>query len=98
MQLILGNERILFDFFDEQGIYVAIVPEHYKNGINWNWQLLWRSPGKEPDTFVLNGGTCFDNNPEYLTRIQAENDVFTKAFDILEKLTNQRNQFSEDLH
>ena len=73
------NNRDLYDFFDEQGVNVAMSPEHYKNGINWLWQLLWYLP--------KSGGTCwYGDNAEYPTRQKAETAAFEKSFEILEKM------------
>jgi hypothetical protein len=41
------SERDLYNFFDEHGIYVQIIPEYYPDGINWNWKLMWYAPKEE---------------------------------------------------
>lgn len=67
----IGN-RFLYDFFDEQGIYIeACVPLSGDEGINaFGWMIYPRG--------VL-------SDFEYKTRIEAEEQAFLKAFELLEQ-------------
>ena len=66
--------RMLFDFFDEQGIYIAV--DHDLEFDNMWWWYINRTDE-----------ICEANdNEEYKTRTLAETEAFTKAFEILEKL------------
>lgn len=48
---------------------VSIIPEYYKDGINWNWQVLWSDPLNDYD---YKGGTgMYGDNGEYSTYEEA---------------------------
>lgn len=67
--------RHLFDFFDEEGVYLNVGAEPYQDGVNWLWQIVW-----------LEGGTgLYGDNGEYLSRSQAEVAAIERAFELLEE-------------
>ena len=67
-----GNSRCLYDFFDEQGIYVGIIssPNRYACTI-----FISASGEKMSQSKDIEIGS---------TRSEAETAAFTKAFEILE--------------
>ena len=66
------DKRFLYDFFDEQGIYIAV--DHDLEFDNMWWWYINRTDE-----------ICEANdNEEYKTRTLAETEAFTKAFEILE--------------
>ncbi len=74
---LLINERDLYDFFDEQGIYINICTH--------------KSIYDEPDKFTISWYDIFLNKAEniahdgnYYSRTEAEEKAFEKAFEILE--------------
>jgi hypothetical protein len=73
-------------WLESKGVYIAIAPELYEKGINWNWQLCWYLEKKEWEyTFIdgedgqplelpirIAGGTgWYGDNGEYPTREEA---------------------------
>ena len=75
MMMILKNDRDLYDFFDEMGIYMnAFMDENPETGSKyWDWQ-------------VYVDGECFGSSEvEEPTRKEAETEAFKRAFFILEK-------------
>jgi len=64
--------RNLYDFFDEQGLYINILVEdnEYTNSINW---LYW----------IVDSEKRIDDY-SFQTRTEAEEKAFEKAFEILE--------------
>lgn len=55
-------------WLEARGMYIAIAPELYADGINWNWQILWYEP-KEKWEYV-NTVDDDDGKPvSYATRI-----------------------------
>jgi hypothetical protein len=72
------NARPLFDFFDEQGINVFIdwMPDQTGRGIEYLYKIL--------DWECQQG----DSGP-YPTRREAEEQAFTKAFELLEEKLNR---------
>ena len=67
--------RHLYDFFDEQGIYLYVfITENPDNGNRyWDWQ-------------VFIDGECFGSSEvEEPTRKEAETAMYNEAFKILEK-------------
>ena len=75
--------RLWYDFFDEQGIYIEITLAHTKDWDIWFEYLICSK--KLKDDF------CSMDEPDYCepyktkTRIEAEEQAFLKAFEILEK-------------
>ena len=47
-----------FRWFSEKfGFYHTIWPEFYKDGINFNWQILWYLPKDKWTKYVISDGT-----------------------------------------
>jgi hypothetical protein len=79
------------EWLDSKNLNIWVIPEYYKTGINWNWQILWYlpkeewgdiSPGKRGN---LHGGTMqYGDCGEYKTRREAW-DAAIKAAIILLK-------------
>ena len=79
-------------WLDTQNLNIWIVPEYYKDGINWNWQILWYrpkelwgdiGPGKRGDLF--DGTMQYGDCGEYPDRASAEEAAIKMAEDILSK-------------
>lgn len=64
------NDRHLYDFFDEQGICIAVYP--FFNHFIWKIHL--------PETL----NPFIDGDRKYDSRTEAEEQAFLKAFEILE--------------
>ena len=69
------NIRVLYDFFDEQGVYIIIDIEFHNMKNRWDFTLL------DNDDYDLTKDNCYD----YKTRTEAEEQAFEKAFEILEE-------------
>lgn len=67
----MAQERILYDFFDEQDIFIEIDKTTYCNIGDWCFNI-----NTEPPTV---------SGFNYKTRKKAEQAAFEKAFEILEK-------------
>ena len=76
---------IFYDFFDEYGFYIKIIPEYYETGINWNWQIEWYLPNdKKTKNNFLGGTGLYGDNGEFPMRFKAELYAFEEAFQLLE--------------
>ena len=74
MQLILGNERILYDFFDKRGIFINVFINVYNvKSSYWDWEIY------------VNNQCLGSSEVEEPNRKEAENIAFEMAFNILEK-------------
>ena len=73
------NTRDLYDFFDEQGIYISIMYTYYWNSLDesdhyhFDWEIMFDTDDKIISAEV-----------EEPTRTEAETIAFEKAFEILE--------------
>jgi hypothetical protein len=76
-----------FRFFREKhGLYHYILPEFYKNGINFNWQILWYLPKEEwTNHRIYNGTMLYGDNGEYPTQEKAELACLKKLIEIVKK-------------
>ena len=52
---------------EKYSVYISIIPELYKNGVNWNWQIQWYAFGSK-----IEGTYMFGDNHEHPTRENAE--------------------------
>lgn len=83
---------IILTFLESKGLYLAINPEFYVNGMNWVWQWFWYRPMDEwkinnSDLYYkkLSSGTyLYGDNNEYPTREVAELSACELAFRLLE--------------
>lgn len=75
MMMILKNERDLYDFFDEQKVYINVfITEHPDKGNTyWDWELF------------VDGECLGSSEVEEPTRKEAETAAFNEAFNQLEK-------------
>lgn len=65
--------KVLEWFTDKHGLYVAIIPEFYRDGVNWNWQVFWYSNNPVPEeNHYTDGSLMYGDNGEYQTKILAE--------------------------
>ena len=82
------NERDLYDFFDEQGIYCTVdidqrlFYQSQRKEILWDWSYVTQSGKGE------GGG-------DLKTRNEAEEEVFTRAFSVLEDEISQKGYVSK---
>ena len=77
------DERLLYDFFDEQGIYIEIIPRCNLK------EICFEAVGlkHEPSHRYSNADEFLFDDYEYLkykTRPEAESAAFERAFKILE--------------
>jgi hypothetical protein len=70
-----GNgPRVLYDFFDENDIYIGIDVGRYVGEKHMNYEYsIWETED------------CVEMSKCYLSRFEAEESAFTKAFEILEE-------------
>ena len=73
------NRRDLYDFFDEKGLFVSIVPSR-----EWKNKNL-----SNVFCFEVLDYENYKHAEIYSTRPEAETAAFTKAFEILEERLNQ---------
>ena len=64
-------------------VTISIIPEHYPDGTNWNWQILWYDEQNE-----LDGTFQFGDNHEHPTQENAE----TAALEYLVTLREKGNK------
>ena len=76
------SARDLYDFFDENEIYITITADYY--GINEHNPLSF-SGSKEDVYYWFNVDWRYEDDIEYKTRAEAESVAFEKAFSILEE-------------
>ena len=87
----LHTTRDLYDFFDEQGIYInifeaGILTGKIKDYENFRWIITTnfrtdKDAGKWEETTIYNHDYPLSKK---ITRTEAEEQAFTKAFEILE--------------
>jgi hypothetical protein len=71
-------------FRKEYGLYHTIWPEFYKDGINFNWQILWYLPKDEWTKHVISDGTGqYGDNGEYPSQEEAELACLIKLIEIV---------------
>jgi hypothetical protein len=71
-------------FRDVHGLYHTIWPEFYKDGINFNWQILWYLPKDEWTKYVISDGTGqYGDNGEYPSQEEAELTCLIKLIEIV---------------
>jgi hypothetical protein len=71
-------------FRKEYGLYHTIWPEFYKDGINFNWQILWYLPKGEWTKYVISDGTGqYGDNGEYPSQEEAELACLNKLIKII---------------
>jgi hypothetical protein len=83
----------VFRFFrDKHSLYVHSVPEFYLDGINFNWQILWRIPKERWDkdkdgrvrTFTT-GTLWYGDNGEYPTQEDADLAILRKLIQLVKQ-------------
>jgi hypothetical protein len=71
-------------FREKHGLYYYILPEFYKNGINFNWQILWYLPKEEWTNYrIYNGTMLYGDNGEYPTQEEADIACLKKLIEIV---------------
>lgn len=76
---LIKDVRILYDFFDENEIWITINADNIKD---------YDYPGsikKGEIYFWININWIYEDDIKYLTRTEAEEAAFNKAFEILEQ-------------
>lgn len=68
------RQQALKWFRDKYGLYTHFVPEFYKTGINFNWQIRWHLPQNEwgPYNSIMGGTGLYGDNNEFPTQEDAE--------------------------
>jgi len=99
-EIIASDDNIPFiDFFDEQGWYICVHPEFYKEGINWNLQIFWyadkdtwpKRPKKHISDYLIDGTMLYGDNNEFPVRRDAEEAGYVFAFELMErKITGKK--------
>jgi len=73
-------------FREKHGLYYYILPEFYKNGINFNWQILWYLPKEEWTNYrIYNGTMLYGDNGEYPTQEEADIACLKKLIEIVKE-------------
>jgi hypothetical protein len=76
-------------FRDEYGLYTTFIPEFYKDGINFNWQILWYLPKEEwTERNIMNGTYLYGDNGEYPTQEEAILACLRKLIELVQ--TNKK--------
>ena len=71
-------------FSEKHGLHHTIMPEFYKDGINFNWQILWYLPKDKWTEHVISGGTMwYGDNGEYPSQEEAESACLNKLIEIV---------------
>jgi hypothetical protein len=78
-------------FREKYGFYYTIWPEFYRDGINFNWQILWYLPKDEWTKYVISDGTGqYGDNGEYPSQEEAELACLIKLIEIVKDADNTR--------
>jgi hypothetical protein len=81
--LDIDNSNVLKFFRDKYGLYSSIVPEFYRDGINFTWQVLWYLPKREWTEDIINDGTMmYGDNGECPNFECAEIECINKMIEI----------------
>jgi len=76
-------DRMLYDFFDEQGLYISVSP----NAGYSSWGCcIYNAIG---DNWNLEYGIIINEDTDYVNRTEAEEAAFVAAFEILEQQLNK---------
>ena len=67
-------------FREKHGLHHTIMPEFYKDGINFNWQILWYLPKDKWTEHVISKGTMCG---EYPSQEEAELACLIKLIEIV---------------
>lgn len=78
------------EFFDNKGLYIRIIPEFYKDGINWNLQILWYKEIVD-DNQLIDGTKLYGDNNEFPKRKYAETAAHMLGFELMERKLNGKN-------
>ena len=79
-------------FREKHGLHHTIMPEFYKDGINFNWQILWYLPKDKWTEHVISEGTMwlisegtmwYGDNGEYPSQEEAESACLIKLIEIV---------------
>ena len=71
-------------FREKHGLHHTIIPEFYKDGINFNWQILWYLPKDKWTEHVISKGTMwYGDNGEYPSQEEAESACLNKLIEIV---------------
>jgi hypothetical protein len=71
-------------FREKYGLHRTIIPEFYKDGINFNWQILWYLPKDKWTEHVISKGTMwYGDNGEYPSQEEAESACLIKLIEIV---------------
>ena len=72
-------------FREKYGLYHTIWPEFYKDGINFNWKILfWYLPKDEWTKYVISDRTMeYEDNGEYPIQEEAELACLNKLIEIV---------------
>jgi hypothetical protein len=71
-------------FRDLHELYHRLWPEFYRNGINFNWQILWYLPKDKWTMYVISDGTMqYGDNGEYSNQEEAELACLNKLIEIV---------------
>ena len=87
-QHLLHNDRDLYDFFDEQGIYITVM---YDGLAPFQAQITQEGKSENGSEYIWHlpdfrfSDTWKNYYKKYKTRTEAEEQAFLKAFSILEE-------------
>lgn len=80
----------VIDWLDSKNIHISIHPEFYKDGINWNWQVLEYDPNGEEDplthrySYTTHRSTgMYGDNGEYPKRMDAVRAAIEEALKLV---------------
>ena len=79
--LINYHDRDLYDFFDKQDIIVQTAKLLTTNKIKWGWVISVVYRLTEDD---IDSNAYYSERYSYTSRIEAEEEAFMKAFELLE--------------
>ena len=84
--IMYGNLRELYDFFDEQEIWITVYRMSKKDGFGWGWRIDEDIKGKfKKRNIYFPRPLINDSDIVLLARTDSEEAAFTKAFEILEE-------------
>ena len=73
-------------FSEKHGLHHTIMPEFYKDGINFNWQILWYLPKDKWTEHIISEGTMwYGDNGEYPSQEDAELACLIKLIEIVKQ-------------
>lgn len=82
------EQDVLQKWLESKNMFIAIAPEFYTDGINWNWQVLWRLPENQWGSYTDDDGNTHPMNIASGTGYYGDNGEFPTRHEAIEAALN----------